>query len=272
MNAEATLRPYAWGFRNLIGLARNPQTGEMFGAENGYDVRGSRLVRDDMDAALRLCEGAWYGIPDFSAGRLPLTRSEFEPPDSLQAMVIVNGQPVGKALGFVIDHSASGLTAPDPAWVVGRHEVNSSPSMLDVSPASWGGWSGHLFVAEWGDLAPPTNPLRGKKPAGNRVVRVNPATGEMEPFVWNRQPGPASMHDAQGRGLHRPFNVKFGPDGAMYIVDNGVVKIDISLLKQGKPPYNEVPGTGVIWKVTPAGMPMQRQMHREQMPVHKDTM
>lgn len=264
-DAEATLQAYAWGFRNLIGLAWDRRSGAMYAAENGYDIRGSRPVQGEIDATLRIREGVWYGVPDFDASRKPLTMPQFEPPDSLQAMVVVNGQPVGKTLAFVIDHEASGLTPPDPSLVVGRHEINSSPSMLDVAPASWGGMAGHLFIAEWGDLAPPTNPLRGKKPAGYRVVHVDPATGAVEPFVWNRQPGPASMHGMQGQGVERPFNVKFGPDGAMYIVDYGVVKIDMSLKKQGKPPYNEVPGTGVIWKVTRAGA----EIERERVPVRK---
>lgn len=271
MNAEATIRPYAWGFRNLIGLAWNQQTGEMYGAENGYDVRGSRPVNDDMDATLRIREGMWYGIPDFSAGRQPLTRPQYEAPDSLQAMVVVNGQPQGKTLGFLIDHQASGLTAPDPSVVVGRHPINSSPSMLDVAPASWGSMAGHLFIAEWGDLSPPTNPLRGKVPAGNRIVHVDPASGALRAFASNRQPGPASAHGAQGRGLERPFNVRFGPDGAMYIVDYGAVQIDMSLTKQGKPPYNEVPGTGAIWKVTPATMSRPMPMRREPVRVRKDS-
>jgi glucose/arabinose dehydrogenase len=265
-NAEATIRPYAWGFRNLIGLAWNRTTGEMFAAENGYDIRGSRPVQDEIDATLRIREGMWYGVPDFSAGRRPLTALQFEPPDSLQAMVVVDGQLQGKTLGFLIDHAASGLTAPDPAVVVGRHEINSSPSLLDVAPASWSAMAGHLFIAEWGDLSPPTNPLRGKKPAGYRVVRVDPSTGRLEPFLWGRQPGPASMNDAQGQGLDRPFNVKFGPDGTMYVVDYGVVKIDMSLAVQGKPPYNEVPGTGVIWRIVPDGM---QPMQRERIPVRK---
>jgi glucose/arabinose dehydrogenase len=117
-------------------------------------------------------------------------------------------------------------------------------------PESWGGQAGHLVVAEWGDLAPPTNPVRGKKPAGSRVVLVNPQTGEITPFVQNAKPGPASRHSAQG--LERPFDVQFGPDGALYIVDYGQVKIDKSLKKkQNEPPYREIPGSGAIWKVTP---------------------
>ncbi len=245
-NAMGTIQTHAWGFRNLIGIAWDKKTGAMYGAENGYDVRGSRPVNDQADVTLRINKGMWYGIPDYSAERKPLTNPAYETPDSLQALVVVNGVPQGKNLGFVIDHQASGLTAPDPSVVLGKHEINSSPSMLDVAPDSWGSMAGKLFVAEWGDLAPPTNPLRRKIPAGSQVVMVNPANGQVEPFVRNTRPGPASQQGIAGAGIERPFGLRFGPDGAMYIVDYGVVTIDMSQ----KPPYAYQPGTGVVWKVT----------------------
>jgi len=252
-NAEETITPYAWGFRNLLGLAWDPESDAMYAAQNGYDIRGARPVQDEGDPVYRVREGAWYGVPDFSAALKPLTDDKFEVPDEHQAMVVVNGEEQGKNLEFVIDHQASGLTPPDASMLLSLHPFNSSPSMIDVAPSSWGDLAGHVFVAEWGDLAPPTNPLRGKEPAGYRVVSVDPETGTITPFVWNAQPGPASMHDAQGQGLDRPFEVDFGPDGALYVVDYGVVKIDPSLKEeQNEPPYREMPGTGVIWKVTRA--------------------
>ncbi len=106
--------------------------------------------------------------------------------------------------------------------------------------------AGRIFVAEWGDLAPPTNPLRGKKPAGSQVVMVNPTNGQFESFIRNAQPGPASQQGIAGAGIERPFGLRFGPDGAMYIVDYGVVTIDMSK----RPPYTYQPGTGAVWKVT----------------------
>ena len=75
-NAMATMTTHAWGFRNLIGLAWDSK-GNMYAAENGYDVRGSRPVNDVIDASLRIHEGMWYGVPDFSAGREPLTLEKF---------------------------------------------------------------------------------------------------------------------------------------------------------------------------------------------------
>jgi glucose/arabinose dehydrogenase len=244
-NAEATIETHAWGFRNLLGLTW-AEDGTMFAAENGYDVRGSRPVQGEIDATLRVEPGRWYGIPEFSASREPLTLPKFEPPDNLQVPVFRGtDERLGKILGSVIDVEASGLTPPDPEWVLGRHTVNSSPSMIDIAPEDWGEFGGQLFAAEWGDLAPPTNPLR-ETPAGYRVVAVDTETGEITPFVQNGQPGPASGQNAQGQGIERPFDVQFGPDGAMYIVDYGVVTIDM----QQKPPYAYNPGTGSIWKVT----------------------
>ncbi|MBZ9731433.1 hypothetical protein LB467_17230 [Salegentibacter sp. JZCK2] len=243
-NAIGTIRTHAWGFRNLIGLTWDSH-GNMYAAENGYDNRGLRPVNDEIDATLRVHEDMWYGVPDFSAGREPLTDPKFEVPDNLQAEVFIGGESIGKDLGFVIDHQASGLTPPDPSVVVGRHEFNSSPSLLDVAPTSWGEWADHLFIAEWGDLTPPTNPLRNT-PVGYKVVRVDPESGQLVSFASTMGGGPASAQGMEGEGLERPFDVKFGPDGAMYIIDYGVVTIDFSMA----PPYNYHENTGTIWKVS----------------------
>lgn len=243
-NAMATITTHAWGFRNLIGLTWD-SNGNMYAAENGYDIRGLRPVKDYMDASLRIHEGKWYGVPDFSANREPLTDPKFEVADEFQAPIYINGEFIGKDLGFVIDHEASGLTPPDPSVVLGQHEFNSSPSMLDVGPANWGPWANHVFIAEWGDLAPATNPLR-TAPAGVQIVRVDPATGQLSTFATNTGDGPASFLGMKGKGLERPFDVKFGPDGAMYIVDYGVVTIDLSK----SPPVVYDENSGAIWKIT----------------------
>ncbi|MDT0275972.1 hypothetical protein [Blastococcus goldschmidtiae] len=205
----------------------------MFAAENGYDIRGSRPVQDEFDASLRIELGRWYGAPEFSASRQPLTEPKFEPPDEFQVPVFLGtDEPLGKILGSVIDVEASGLTPPDPAWVLRQHTFNSSPSVIDIAPEDWGKFGGQMMVAEWGDLAPQTNPLRKGK-VGRQVVAVDTETGEITPFV-------------KGDPLARPFDVQFGPDGAMYIVDYGIVNIDMAL----KPPYAYQPGAGGIWKVT----------------------
>jgi len=246
-NAEGTLQTYAFGFRNVIGFAWNG-TGELFAAVNGYDVRGSRPVRDNSDATYKVTRNTWYGYPDFSAGLEPLTDPKFEVADSSQAMTFINGVPQGKNLGFVINHEASGLKPPDRNLVAGLHTFHSSPSMLDVAPASWGNLAGRLFIAEWGDLTPPTDPKVSR--VGYRVVQVNPATKQVTPFISNKGTLPGSEQNSLGRALERPFSVRFGPDGAMYIVDYGQVKIDPSRKAENREPYAYIPNTGIIWKVT----------------------
>ncbi len=247
-NAEATVRPFASGLRNTIGLAF--REGELYAAVNGYDVRGSRPFRDEFDATYRIRQGAWYGWPDFSAAFEPATERRFDVPNSLQAPKFRNGQPLPlESLDFLIDHVASGLARPDRSLVAGLHPVNSSPSGLDVAPSSWGEFAGMLFVAEWGDLAPPTNPLRDG-PVGSRIVAIDPRTQQVSAFVRNDQPGPASEQGATDQGLERPFYVKFGPDGALYVVDSGIARINPA--KPGTP-YEFPPQTGRIWKVTRSG-------------------
>jgi glucose/arabinose dehydrogenase len=248
-NAEATVRPFAHGLRNVIGLTFNSR-GELFAAVNGYDNRGSRPFNDQFDPTYRIRENAWYGVPDFSANFEPITDPKFDVPDALKAPRFVAGQSIGKENRFVINHAASNLRTPDRSVIAGLHPFNSSPSGLDAAPASFGGFGDHLFVAEWGDLAPPTNPLRGP-PVGSRIARLNPATGsQVEAFIRNAMPGPASAQGATGRGLERPYYVKFGPDGAMYIVDYGIARINP--VGPGTP-YEFPPNTGAIWKVTRTG-------------------
>jgi glucose/arabinose dehydrogenase len=247
-DAEGTVRPFAHGLRNVIGFAWNSQ-GEMFAAVNGYDVRGSRPVNDNVEATYRIVEGTWYGWPDFSAASEPLNDPKFDVPDTLQVPIFVNGQPQPRKLEFVIDHAASGLTPPDPSLVVGLHEINSSPSLIDIAPASWGEFADHIFVAEWGDLAPGTTPLRGA-PTGSRITRIAPGSTQAEPFVRNVLPGPASFLGAAGMGIERPFDVKFGPDDAMYIIDYGIAFVNPANIAEGRLPYEFPPQTSVIWRVT----------------------
>ncbi len=253
-NPSASLRPYAFGFRNVIGVAWNAR-GEMFAGVNGYDVRGSRPVNDDTESTFRVRRGAWYGEPDYSQALLPVSLPKYDSPDALQAPIFVREQKLpGKiTVPPLINLRASGLRPPDRSLVVGVHEIGSSPSKLAVAPTSWGPYAGQLFVAEWGDLAPGTSPLRNNKP-GYRVVRVTPGSGgKAVPFVRNVKLGPASGQGAAGRGIERPLDVKFGPDGAMYIVDFGVARVNFARIKAGQVPYEFPPGTGAVWRVTFSG-------------------
>jgi len=55
---------------------------------------------------------------------------------------------------------------------------------------------------------------------------------------------------AMGMGFERPFDVKFGPDGALYIVDYGTARVNPARVAQGQVPYEFPPQTGALWRVT----------------------
>lgn len=211
----------AWGFRNPFGLAFSPD-GQLYVTDNGYDNRGSRPVWGAPDLLWRVEEGLWYGWPDFSGGR-PLTDDWFRPPGK-------------KSLEFLLAEHPN-----EPPLPVASLGVHSSSDGLDFSRSEAFGYSGHAFIAQWGDLAPDTNKVLA--PVGFKVVRVHPATGEVEDFAVNRggENGPASL--VGGGGLERPVAVRFSHDGlSLYVVDFGVVTMD------GDTPQPR-PRTGVIWRI-----------------------
>ena len=80
-----------------------------------------------------------------------------------------------------------------------------------------------------------------------RVSHVDLATGQSHPFLINKCGKPGWL-DGCGGGLRRPITAAWGPDGALYVVDFGVVEFS----KKG---MNARPDTGVIWRVVPAGAP-----------------
>lgn len=248
-NAAETVKPYAWGFRNVVGIAWN-KDGEMFASQNGYDQVPERPIADAYDPTYRVKEGAWYGWPDFTANGDPVTDLKYRAPHSLVGEQYRDGQLLERKIYFLIDHEASGLRPPDKSLVFGLHEINSSPSKPDVAPASWGDMAGHLFVPEWGDMAWFNNATR-VKPAGNRISRIAPDGGDPEAFIINKEPGPATQQGGEpGDGIERPFDVKFGPDGAMYIVDFGVHRIVLARVADTRLPFEWQPGSGIVWRVT----------------------
>jgi hypothetical protein len=75
---------------------------------------------------------------------------------------------------------------------------------------------------------------------------VDVANGVVEDFAVNRGTvqGPASW--TGGGGLERPVAARFDPDGTrLYIVDFGVFTVDGNR-------FTPHPGTGVLWRITPA--------------------
>ena len=112
---------------------------------------------------------------------------------------------------------------------------------------------GDALVALSGDRAPfATSGRPTKGPTGYKVARVNLDSRKVEDFIRNTRDLPASRLPPDAKLivdlLERPIDVKFGPDGAMYILDFGQL-----VMKNGHPDIKT--GTGKIFRLTAAQPP-----------------
>jgi glucose/arabinose dehydrogenase len=96
-------------------------------------------------------------------------------------------------------------------------------------------------MAEFGSFGPITMgrsaPYEG---IGHKISRINMKNGEVSTFISNKSGLPSNISGEGGFG--RPVDVKFGPEGAMYILDYGIY--NPRMLNQ------IIPNTGIIWRVT----------------------
>jgi glucose/arabinose dehydrogenase len=245
------LRLEAHGIRYPAGLAFS-ETGTLFVTNQGMKLRGTRPVKDDPDVLLRIVHGQWYGWPDFAANLQPIRDARFQPPGE---MLVKTGY---RDLSFLIDHDSSGLAAPNPHsnLLMAEFRPLSGAAKFDFVPAS-GPFSnlrqsGNVaLVALSGDRAPfDTSGLKLTGPTGYRVVQVNIDDRQVREFVRNTRGEPASRSGDAG-ALERPIDVKFGPDGAIYILDFGQME-----MKNGREQVKA--GTGRIYKLAPAEAPVAR--------------
>jgi glucose/arabinose dehydrogenase len=216
------LEVVAWGFRNPFGLAFGPD-GRLFATEHGMDERGQRYVPDDPDDFYAVEPGRWYGFPDFASGiRLD---------DPAWGEGGRGREPV------LAEHPEA-----NPPRPIATFQTHAAANGMDFCRDPAFGFPGQAFVACFGDLAPITTLKRALAPAGFKVVRVDPVSGQVTDFAVNKIAGPASMlpHD----GFERPSHCLFGPDGALYVVDYGIIKI--ALEAGGIRAQQE---TGALWRI-----------------------
>jgi glucose/arabinose dehydrogenase len=218
----SNLEVVAWGLRNpfCVGFT---EEGKLFCTEHGMDERGARYILDDPDDFYEIQEGEWYGWPDF----------------------------------------ASGIRLDDPYWGEGGHgrwpvlaefpnptppkpfvsfETHVAANGFDFCRNTDFGFEGDAFVACFGDLAPITTLKHATVPSGFKVVRVNMRTGQVFDFAVNKLTGPASKlpHD----GFERPSHCQFGPDGALYVVDFGIIHI-----APERGGIRQQMDTGALWRI-----------------------
>lgn len=234
------LRVEAHGIRNPVGLGFSEQ-GLLYFTNQGMKLRGSRPVKDDPDALLRLVVGQWYGWPDYTTDLNPVRAEKYQPPVEL---LIPSGY---RDLSFLIDHENTGLMPPNPNsnLLIHRFSPLSGASKFAMGPTSgpfsWLSQNGQvMLVALWGDRAPfDTSGLKLNGPTGFKIMKVNIDERSASDFIANVQREDGKTSAAQ---MQRPIDVKFGPDGAIYIVDFGGIRMDKQYMHNRS-------GAGAIYKL-----------------------
>ena len=283
-NPQNTIEPVAWGFRNPYGIrfspGDHPLKGQLMYSENGEDERGARPTNntpDRLGVARQNPDGTpeWHGWPD-RFGFLDASQSVFNPKGSgADDDPSLAGQPVKRVLAFFPQQPVAPL-ALEPADVAAVG--------LDFVPDSFVGGvvkKNGVLVAREGDFG--FSQANGTPEAGHDVELVNftktddPSELRLSRFAFNCRQGEQTWDPdgtprcngeteqafaARMRGINRPTTIRFGPDGAAYLVDYGAVRDpggsdpDSGVVNrtvpppQGNLPLVQIPGTGVIWKIT----------------------
>ena len=176
-------RVFAWGIRNCVGEAMQPETGELWCSTNERDELGDNLPPDYIT---HVVDGGFYGWPWYYTGGNPDPRFPGKHPELRDKAIV-------------------------PDVLLQPH--NASLEMLfyeaDQFPAEY---HGEIFAAEHGSW---NRHLR----TGYEVIRVpldstGKATGEYEDFL-------TGFVTPQGGVWGRPVGVAVAKDGALLVSDDG---------------------------------------------------
>lgn len=218
----SNLEVVAWGLRNpyCVGFTAD---GRLFSTEHGMDERGARYIVDDPDDFYEIKEGEWYGWPDFASG-IRLDDPYWGEGGHGRAPVLAE------------------FPNPNPPKPFASFSTHVAANGFDFCRNSEFGLEGDAFVACFGDLAPITTVTKAVTPNGFKVVRVDMQSKQVYDFAVNKMTGPASKlpHD----GFERPSHCQFGPDGALYIVDFGVIHI-----APERGGIRQQMDTGALWRI-----------------------
>lgn len=188
---NGTRRVYARGLRNTMGFDWQPLTGELFGADQGVDLRGDDLPPDEVDLIL---DGGNYGWPFVYGNRVVDRLTPFDPPGTTKEAFAATTEP-------------SVLELP----------AHASPIQLRF-------YNGTAFPAEYrGDAFVTLHGSWNRNPPnGYRVARLRfSAAGEPEGYDDFLT---GFLYDGN-RVFGRPAGLAVLPDGALLVGDdfNGVV-------------------------------------------------
>lgn len=233
----------AHGVHYPSGIVFN-EFGRMYFTNRGMEMRGTRPIKDDPDALLRLVPGGtWYGWPDYTTDFDSVSDARHQPPVE---MVSSTGYPEVRP---TIDQDASHLIPPSRDTLLQAEFPSlSGASRIDVVPPQgpFKEFRGNVLVALRGDRAPfATSGRKLAEIVGYKVVRVDVDTRAVRDFVRNTAGKPRSWIPGESPSLlERPDDVKFGPDGVIYILDFGQME-----MRGGT--EHVTPGSGQIFLLQP---------------------
>ncbi len=230
----SSLELFAWGLRNPCGIGFTPDS-RLIAVDQGCQERGVRPIANAEDSIYHIIEDGWYGWPDFVAGQ-PITDTRF----------ISRTKQVPNT--FLLQEHPSveqPMVCFDPG--TGLMKFDFAPASFDIAKrmyiASFGGHDiSSLQTGINGFFRKATlgKPKTDSAQTSGSILVIDLDTKEHEVFAHNK---PSSSAGGNFFGLNHPVDVKFGPDGSMYVIDFGVIERH-GVLCQG------IPGTGVVWKIT----------------------
>ena len=238
----------SFGIRLPRGLGFPDSGFGPYATNDGMEMRGTRPIKDDADAFVKISPDAYFGFPDFSSDMIPVSEERFQPPSSM----LVHGYPENDPL---IDRDNSNppqkLLAPSKDQLKGIFPSMSGAAKFDFIPSnsmisSYRKFRDQAIVALFGDRAPfaTNNTPLANGLVGYKIVSVNLDNKKVTDFIYNVQGMPASKLGHNVDALERPCDVKLAPDGSLYILDMGVMT-----MKDGK--VRVSPHTGRIFKLVP---------------------
>jgi glucose/arabinose dehydrogenase len=175
-------RVYAWGIRNPVGLAKHPETGQLWTSVNERDLLGDHLVPDYIT---HVEEGGFYGWPWYYIGPNQDPRHPGKHPELKEKTIVPDV--------LVQSHSAS----LDLTFYDGEQFPRAYRN--DIFASEHGSWN------------------RARR-TGYKVIRVpmkdGKATGEYEDFL-------VGFVTPEGDVWGRPVGVAVAKDGSLMVTDDG---------------------------------------------------
>jgi glucose/arabinose dehydrogenase len=179
--ANGQSRVFASGLRNPVGMAFEPQTGELWAVVNERDELGSDLVPDYLTSVK---DGAFYGWPFSYYGQHVDTRVEPQNPDMVAKAIV-------------------------PDYALGNHvaPLGLAFAQGNLLPASY---RSGAFIGEHGSWN--RNPRSGYKVVFVPFADGHPAGKPLDVLT--------GFVDAAGDALGRPVGVVMDKSGALLIADD----------------------------------------------------